>query len=48
MMKEYQGLIGKLVIAAAIVVAGAVIAGAVTEVAGAIGSQIASAIVLLR
>lgn len=43
-MKEYQNLIGKLAIAAAIVIAGVLIANAIEVAAGSIGSQIASAL----
>lgn len=43
-MKDYQNLIGKIIIAAAIVVAGAMIANAIEAAGGSIGSQIASAL----
>ena len=43
-MKEYQDLIGKVIVAAAIVVAAWMIANAVTASGGTIGSQIASAL----
>lgn len=43
-MKEYQNLIGKIIIAVAIIIAGVVIANAIGEASGAIGSQIASAL----
>ena len=44
-MKEYQNLIGKIVIAVAIVIAAFLIANAIEEGCASIGSQIASAIV---
>ena len=43
-MKEYKDLIGKVIVAAAIVVAAWMIANAVTAAGGTIGSQIASAL----
>lgn len=43
-MKEYQNLIGKIIIAVAIVIAGVLIANAIGEASGTIGSQIASAL----
>ncbi len=43
-MKEYQDLIGKVIVAAAIVAAAWMIANAVTAAGGTIGSQIASAL----
>lgn len=43
-MKEYQNLIGKLAIAAAIIIAGVMISQAIESAGGNIGSQIASAL----
>ena len=43
-MKDYQNLIGKIIIAVAIVVAGSMIANAIEVAGGDIGSQIASAL----
>ncbi len=43
-MKEYQGLIGKLIIAIAIFAAGGMIANAITGAGADIGSQIAAAL----
>lgn len=43
-MKEYQNLIGKLVIAVVIVVVGVMIANAITYTGVEIGSQIAGAL----
>lgn len=43
-MKEYQKLIGSILIAAAIVIAGTMLSSAVREAGGSIGSQIASAL----
>lgn len=43
-MKEYQNLIGKLVIAVAIIVVGVMIANAITYAGGEIGRQIANAL----
>lgn len=43
-MKEYQNLIGKLLIAAAIIIAGVMISNAIQSAGGSIGSQIAYAI----
>lgn len=43
-MKDYQNLIGKIIIAAAIIVAGAMIAHAIELAGGNIGSQIAGAL----
>ena len=43
-MKEYQDLIGKIVIAVAIIIAGVLIANAIEAGCASIGSQIASAI----
>ena len=42
-MKEYQDLIGKIAIAAAIIIAGVLIAEAIEAVGGNIGIQVASA-----
>ena len=46
-MKDYQNLIGKIMIAVAIVIAGVLIANAVKIGYGEIGSQIASAIAIV-
>ena len=43
-MKDYQNLIGKIIIAIAIVIAGSMIANAIVVAGGEIGSQIASAL----
>ena len=43
-MKEYQNLIGKLIIAVAIVIVGIMMANAITYAGDEIGSQIASAL----
>lgn len=43
-MKEYQNLIGKVIVAGAIIVAAFVIANAIEAAGGNIGSQIASAL----
>ena len=43
-MKEYQDLIGKIVIAVTIIIAGVLIANAIEAGCASIGSQIASAI----
>lgn len=43
-MKDYQNLIGKIIIAVAIIIAGAMIANAIEGAGGDIGSQIASAL----
>ena len=43
-MKDYQNLIGKIIIAVAIVIAGAMIANAIEVAGGNIGSQISSAL----
>ncbi len=40
-MKEYQNLIGKIVIAVAIIIAGIMISNAIDNVGGEIGSRIA-------
>lgn len=45
-MKDYQNLIGKIVIAAAIVLAAIMIANAIDAGCASIGSQIASAIAI--
>ena len=45
-MKDYQSLIGKIIIAVAIVVAGVLIANAIEVGCANIGSQIASAIAI--
>ena len=46
-MKDYQDLLGKIAVAAAIIIAGIVVARAINQAAGSIGSQIAGAIVTL-
>ena len=46
-MKEYQNLIGKIIIAAAIIIGAMVIGNAILEAGGNIGSQIASALNIL-
>ena len=43
-MKDYQHLIGHIIIAIAIVIAGSMIANAIVVAGGEIGSQIASAL----
>ena len=43
-MKEYQSLIGKIILAAAIIIAACIVASAIRAAGGSIGSQIASAI----
>lgn len=43
-MKEYQNLIGKIVIAIAIIIAGIMISNAIDGVGGEIGSRIAGAL----
>lgn len=43
-MKDYQNLIGKLAIAAAIIIAGIIISQAIESAGGNIGSQIAGAL----
>lgn len=43
-MKDYQDLIGKIIIAAAVVIVGVLIANAIEVGCASIGSQIASAI----
>ena len=43
-MKEYQNLIGSIVIAAAIIMGAVLIVNAMIEASGNIGSQIASAL----
>ena len=45
-MKEYQNLIGKIIIAAAIIMAAVMIANAIEAGCASIGSQIASAIAI--
>lgn len=45
-MKDYQNLIGKIIIAIAIVIAGVLIANAIEAGCASIGSQIASAIAI--
>ena len=45
-MKDYQNLIGKIIIAAAIVLAAIMIANAIDAGCASIGSQIASAIAI--
>ena len=46
-MKDYQNLIGKILIAIAIVIAGVLISNAIEVGCASIGSQIASAIAIL-
>lgn len=46
-MKDYQNLIGKIMIAVAIVIAGVLIANAVKIGCGELGSQIAFAIAIV-
>lgn len=46
-MKDYQNLIGKIIIAVAIIIAGNMIANAIEVAGGSIGSQIASTIATL-
>lgn len=43
-MKEYQNLIGKIIIAGAIIIAAFIISGAIESAGRNIGSQIASAL----
>ncbi len=43
-MKEYQNLIGKIIVAAAIITGSVIIGNAILEASGNIGSQIASAL----
>lgn len=43
-MKEYQNLIGKVIIAAAIIVGAVIIGNAIFEASGNIGAQIAAAL----
>ena len=43
-MKEYQSLIGKIILAAATIIAACIVASAIRAAGGSIGSQIASAI----
>ena len=43
-MKEYQNLIGKIIVAVAIIIAAFIIANAIEAGCASIGSQIASAI----
>ncbi len=43
-MKEYQNLIGKVILAGAIIVAALIIANAIEAAGGTIGSQISSAL----
>lgn len=43
-MKEYQNLIGKVIIAGAIIVAAFIVANAIEATGGNMGSQIASAL----
>ena len=43
-MKEYQSLIGKIILAAAIIIAACIVASAIRAAGGSIGSQIASSI----
>lgn len=43
-MKEYQSLIGKIILAAAIIIAACIVASAIRAAGGSIGSQIASVI----
>ena len=43
-MKDYQNLIGKIIIAAAIIIGAVIIGNAIIEAGGEIGSQIASAL----
>ena len=45
-MKDYQNLIGRIIIAVAIVIAGVLIANAIEVGCASIGSQIASAIAI--
>lgn len=47
-MKEYQNIIGKIVIALAIIIAGYMISQAIITAGGDIGSQIASAINIIK
>lgn len=47
-MKDYQGFIGKIVIALAIVIAGYLISQAIITAGGDIGSQIASALNIIQ
>ncbi len=44
-LKEYQDLIGKILIAVAIIIGAYIIGDAILEAGGSIGSQIASALV---
>ena len=43
-MKEYQNLIGKIIVAVAIIIGAVVIGNAILEAGGNIGSEIASAL----
>lgn len=43
-MKEYQNLIGKVILAVAIIAAALILANAIETAGGTIGSQIASAL----
>lgn len=43
-LKEYQSLIGAIILAAAIIIAACILGDAIREAGGSIGSQIASAV----